>query len=636
MDEQAQKHLVLGTAGHVDHGKTTLIKAMTGVNPDRLKEEQERGVTIDLGFAWLPLADGGVLGIIDVPGHERFLRNMLAGASGVDIVLLVVAADEGVMPQTREHMEILELLETKQGVVALTKCDMVEPEWVDLVEEDLRKYLSRTFLRETRIVRVSGTTGEGVPELVQEIQRLAQSTRQRSMEGPFRLPVDRVFTITGFGTVVTGTLVSGTLRVGDAATILPEGINSRVRQIQVFGRKLESVQAGNRVAVNLVGVDIDDFSRGSAIVPPGYLDATKAIDASVSMLADAPRSLTNRLRVRVHLGTAEAIGRVMVIGAQEIEPGAKGMAQIRLERPVVAARGDRFVLRSYSPMHLLGGGVVLEPRALKHKRGEKGVIERLERALAGSPEDIVLDALTMAEAGLTKPQIVQKTGLVENDVSASLKSLAEDGQAIEQAGRFLARSSYEMLAARLQSALEAYHSANPMKPGAPKEEMRAQLGPRVDQKGFQALLALMAVDARVVVSEATIRLPEHTPTLSTKQKELADRIERAFLEAGSNPPLASEIDQRYGPEGRAIVAMLVERGMLVRITPEVVFHRQALGNIESALRDYLVQHGQITVAQFRDLIGSSRKYVVPLVEYFDDAKVTRRVGDERVLWGKGT
>lgn len=635
MSEQAQKHLVLGTAGHVDHGKTTLIKAMTGINPDRLKEEQERGVTIDLGFAWLPLADGGVLGIIDVPGHERFLKNMLAGASGVDIVLLVVAADEGVMPQTREHMEILELLETKQGVVALTKCDMVEPEWIDVVEDDLRGYLAETFLRDASIMRVSGTTGEGVSELVSEIQKLAQNVHQKSVQGPFRLPVDRVFTITGFGTVITGTLVSGTLRVGDAATILPEGITSRVRQIQVFGKKLESVQAGNRVAVNLVGVDIDDFSRGSAIVPPGYLEATKAIDASVSMLADSPRSLTNRLRVRVHLGTAEAIGRIMLIGSDEIAPGAKGMAQIRLEGPVVAARGDRFVLRSYSPMHLLGGGVVLEPKATKHKRGEKGVVERLERALAGSPEDIVLDALTMAEAGLIKPQIVQRTGLVDNEVSASLKLLVEDGRAIEQSGRFLARSSYEMLAARLQSALEAYHSANPVKPGAPKEEMRAQLGPRVDQKGFQALLALMAADARVMVSEATIRLPEHVPTLSARQKELADRIERAFLEAGANPPLAQEVDQRFGPEGRTIVAMLIDRGTLERIAPEVVFHKQALGSIESALRAYLVEHGQITVAQFRDLIGSSRKYVVPLVEYFDDAKVTRRVGDQRVLWRKG-
>jgi selenocysteine-specific elongation factor len=289
------------------------------------------------------------------------------------------------------------------------------------------------------------------------------------------------------------------------------------------------------------------------------------------------------------------------------------------------------VLRSYSPMHVLGGGVVLDPRALKHRRTEKGVTERLERALAGSPEDIVLDALTMAETGLIKPQIVQKTGLIEKDVSDSLKSLVSEGLALEQGGRFLARSSYEMLAARLRSALETYHTANPMKPGAPKEEMRAQLGPRVDQKGFQAILALMATGGQLTISEATIRLPGHTPTLSPKQKELADTIERAFAQAGANPPFASDTDQRYGPDGRSIIAMLIERGDLVRVAPEVVFHKQALDEIEASLRAYLGEHGQITVAQFRDVIGSSRKYVVPLVEYFDDAKVTRRVGDQRVL-----
>jgi len=628
--ETSEKHLILGTAGHVDHGKTTLIKAMTGIDTDRLKEERERGLTIDLGFAWLKLPSGMLIGIVDVPGHERFLKNMLAGASGIDIALLVVAADEGVMPQTREHVEILELLETKQGVVALTKCDAVEPDWLDLVEQDVREYLKSTFLRDANIVRVSGTTGEGVPDLVAEIDRLAQQTRQRATEGPFRLPVDRVFTITGFGTVVTGTLVSGVLRVGDPVTILPEALDSRVRQIQVHGKKQDVAYAGSRVAVNLAGVEVGELARGSVLVPPGYLQPTRVLDASVTVLGDSPRALTNRTRVRVHIGTAEAIGRAAILGADEIKPGSKGMVQLRLERPVVAARGDRFVLRFYSPMSLLGGGIVLDPTAPKHRRGDRSVIERLERALEGNPEDIVLDALVASETGLARGQIVQRTGLSDAEAHSALKGLVEAGRVLEHQGRYVARSSYEGLAARIKSALEAYHAANAARPGAPREEIRALFGPRMDQKGFQTIVALMAERGEVTASESVIKLPGHVPSLSDKQKDLMIRIGEAYRQAGANPPLLSRIDREYGPEGREVVALLVEKGELVRITPDLLFHQEALARIESSLKQYLAEHGRITVWQFRDLIGSSRKYAVPLVEYFDSKRLTKRVGDDRV------
>ncbi|MGC8862563.1 MAG: selenocysteine-specific translation elongation factor [Armatimonadota bacterium] len=629
--ESGEKHLILGTAGHVDHGKTTLIKAMTGIDTDRLKEERERGLTIDLGFAWLNLPSGALIGIVDVPGHERFLKNMLAGASGVDIALLVVAADEGVMPQTREHVEILELLETRNGVVALTKCDAVEPDWLDLVEQDVRDYLAHTFLRHAKIVRVSGTTGEGVAELIEEIDRLARQVQQRATDGPFRLPVDRVFTMTGFGTVVTGTLVSGTLRVGDPITILPEDIDSRVRQIQVHGTRRDTAYAGSRVAVNLAGVEVEELARGSVIVPPGYLQPTRAVDASVTVLPDSPRPLTNQTRIRLHIGTAEAIGRAIVLGADDIRPGSKGMAQMRLEKPIVAARGDRFVLRFYSPMRVLGGGVVLDPTAPKHRRWDRSVIERLERALDGNPEEIVLDALVASETGLVRNQVTQKTGLSDVEADRALKCLLDAGRAVEHQGRFVARSSYESLAARIRSALEAYHAANAARPGAPREEIRALFGPRMDQRGFQTILALMAERGEVAVSETILKLPGHVPSLSERQKELMSGIEAVYREAGANPPLLSQIGREYGAEGREAVALLVEKGDLVRITPELLFHAQVLAQIESALRGYLQEHGQITVWQFRDLIGSSRKYVVPLVEYFDSKRVTRRLGDQRVL-----
>ena len=625
------KHLIVGTAGHVDHGKTTLIKAMTGIDTDRLKEEQERGLTIDLGFASMKLPSGREVGIVDVPGHERFLKNMLAGASGVDIALLVVAADEGVMPQTREHLDILELLETRQGVVALTKCDAVDEEWLEIVEDDLREALADTFLADANIVRTSGVTGSGIDELVREIDRLADAARQRATEGPFRLPVDRVVTITGFGTVVTGTLVSGTVKVGDPVVILPRGLESRVRQIQIHGKKHDVAYAGSRVAANLVGINVSDVQRGDVVLPPGYLQPTTTLDASVSVLPEAPRPLKNRMRVRLHVGTAEVIGRALLLGAEEIAPGRAGFIQLRLERPVVAARGDRFVLRLYSPMRVLGGGVIVDPAARKHRAADGSVVERLTRKLAGDAADMVQDALALAEAGLTREELARTTGLAAADVDAALQELMAEERVVRTGGRFFDAAAYARLAARMESALRSYHAANAMRLGMPKEELRASLGPRVDQKGFQALLGALTSAGSVVAEEAVVRLPDHKPTLNPRQEELAGRIRAEYGRAGANPPLLSEVEKRYGMESKAVVALLMERGDLIRITPDLLFAREAVQKAESALREFLAAHGQMTVAQFRDVTDSSRKYVVPLLEYFDSKRVTRRVGDLRVL-----
>ncbi|MHB9038778.1 MAG: selenocysteine-specific translation elongation factor [Armatimonadota bacterium] len=628
------KHLILGTAGHVDHGKTTLIKAMTGVNTDRLKEEQERGLTIDLGFASLKLPSGREIGIVDVPGHEKFLKNMLAGASGVDIALLVVAADEGVMPQTHEHLDILELLETRLSVVALTKCDMVEEDWLDIVEEDLAEYLKNTSFRSAKIVRVSGTTGQGVDALIAEIDRLADMAEQRAIEGPFRLPVDRVFTMTGFGTVVTGTLASGTIRLGDPVTILPQGIASRVRQIQVHGKKQDAAYAGSRVAANLVGVEVSDIERGSVVLPPGYLCSSSTLDVSVSVLKNSPRPLKSRMRIRMHIGTAEAIGRVMILGKDEIAAGEKGLLQLRMESDIVAARGDRFVLRFYSPARVLGGGIILDPNAAKHRRMDNTVLQRLERTLKGEPSDIVEDALASSETGLIKKDIVQRTGLGDQEVNAVLVQLVADGRVLELPGRFVHKPGYVMLASRIKTALAAYHKAHAMKPGMFREELKAAVGPRIDQKGFQAILASVASSGEVAVSETTVRLPGHAPTLDPRQEELLAKIESAYRDAGANPPLLHELERTCGDETREIAALLLGRGELVKIDTDLYFHKSAVESAETALRKYLQENGQITVAQFRDLIGSSRKYVVPLLEYFDSKRLTRRAGDQRVLFGR--
>ncbi len=628
--KECKKHLILGTAGHVDHGKTTLIKAMTGVNTDRLKEEQERGLTIDLGFASLALPSGQQIGIVDVPGHEKFLKNMLAGASGVDIALLVVAADEGVMPQTREHLEILEILETRLGVVALTKCDMVEDDWLDIVQEDLEEYLKDTVFRNSKIVRVSAATGQGIPELINEIDSLAEKAVQRNEQGPFRLPIDRVFTMTGFGTVVTGTLASGTIRLGDNVRILPQEIESRVRQIQVHGKKQEEAYAGSRVAVNLVGVEVSDIERGSVVLPPGYLEPTSILNARISVLKDSTRPLKNRMRIRMHIGTVESIGRAAILGGEEIAPGKTGFVQLRLESRVVAARGDRFVLRFYSPARVMGGGVVLEPNAAKHRKSDKNVIERLEKITKGDPADIIEDLLASSEAGLARKDIVQRTGISEQDVDSAIRELADNADIIELPGRFVHKSIYEMLASRIISALENYHKAVPIKAGMPIQELKAAIGPRMEQKGFQAILASLTANGEIKTSEALVSLCDHIPTLTPEQQSLLSKIETAYRESGTNPTLLSEIEKQYGDESREITALLVSRGELVKIDDDLCFHRSAIESAESALRKYLQENKQITVAQFRDLVGSSRKYVVPLLEYFDYKRVTRRVGDQRV------
>lgn len=629
------KHLIVGTAGHVDHGKTTLIQAMTGINTDRLKEEQERGLTIDLGFASLKLPSGRTVGIVDVPGHERFLKNMLAGASGVDIALLVVAADEGVMPQTREHLDILELLESKQGIVALTKSDAVEEDWIEIVEDDLRDYLKDTFLRDAPIVRVSGTTGAGIDKLTAEIDRLADAAEQRPTEGPFRLPIDRVFTMTGFGTVVTGTLVSGTLKIGEPVRILPKGIDTRIRGIQVHGKKQETAQAGSRVAVNLAGVELSDIERGDVLLPPGYLKASTMLDASVRVLAEAPRALANRTRIRLHIGTAEVIGRAAILGAKEIEPGQRGFVQLRLENPVVAARGDRFVLRFYSPMALLGGGIVLDPDAPKHRANEKNLIDRLQHKLKGDPVDIVEDALSVREAGLTSEEIARITTLPAADVQAALHKLIENDRVMQSGARFLHKGALESATARAISILTSYFETNPMKSGMPKEEFRRQLNPSLDTKAFQVLSGAIAAAGAVELSETTVNLPGRIPTLGAKDQQLADEIEKTYREAGANPPLLPDLEQTHGTRVRDVTALLIERGTLVKIAPDLFFDKSVIEAAESALIKHLQEHEGITVAEFRDLIGSSRKYVVPMLEYFDKKRLTRRVGDTRVLTKQG-
>ncbi|MBI2844517.1 MAG: selenocysteine-specific translation elongation factor [Armatimonadetes bacterium] len=633
MPQQVAQHIIIGTAGHVDHGKTTLIKALTGTDTDRLKEEKERGMTIDLGFASLTLPGGRKVGIVDVPGHERFLKNMLAGATGIDLALMVVAADEGVMPQTQEHLEILELLEARNGLVALTKCDVVDEEWLGLVEEDVRKALKGTFLADAPVVRVSGVTGAGVNELAEALAKLVEEAEERSSSGPFRLPVDRVFTLTGFGTVVTGTLVSGTVRVGDPVVILPQEIQSRARQIQVHGEKADEARAGTRVAMNLAGVEVADLERGSVIVPPGYLRPSRRIDIFIRMLPSAPKPLKHRVRVRLHTGTAEHIGRVTVLGSADIPPGGRGYVQFSSETPVVAARGDRFIVRSYSPMRTIGGGTVLDPTPERHRSGDSRVIEALETRRNGEPKDLLEEIMLKSPGPVAIRDAAARAGLPEKEAREHFEELLKNAGAFALEGdRVIHPAVMAALTGRIVTALEDHHASNPLRSGMPREDLRTAATRGLDQRAFGALLAEMERLGQLIASDNMVRLPGHEARLSEKERKVAETIEESFIKAGLNAPSSEQnIDTAVGTSD--IFQYLVETGKLVKIAEGMYLHREAVEQAEAALRKHLKEGGRITVSAFRDLIGSSRKYVVPLLEYFDSKRITRRVGDERILIG---
>ncbi|MDO8683924.1 MAG: selenocysteine-specific translation elongation factor [Armatimonadota bacterium] len=626
------KHIIVGTAGHVDHGKTTLIKALTGIDTDRLKEEKQRGMTIDLGFASLTLPSGRTVGIVDVPGHERFLKNMLAGASGVDLALLVIAADEGVMPQTKEHLEILQLLETKKGVIALTKCDMVDDDWIEIVEEDIRAQLVGTFLEDAPIVRVSSLTSAGISELAATLDVLCDEVEEHNISVPFRLPIDRVFTLTGFGTVITGTLVSGTMRVGDAVEVLPQKIQTRARQIQVHGRKLEEVTAGARVAVNLAGVETSDIERGSVCAPPGYLKPSQLIAAHARILKDEEKPLRSKSRLRLHIGTAEIIGRVTVLDKEQIEAGEDGFIQFKAEEPFVAARGDRFVLRSYSPMRVIGGGIVIEPNAVRRKRFDAAALESLSAKLQGDPRELVEQAL-LSGGAKSIAEIVKSVALPEGEVNSAIEELISHKRAVKlESGALMSRVTLSTITERVLGSLAAFHKANPLKPGQNKEELRTVAARGLDQKSFNALLSLLRMDGKVAVTESIVKLAGHDLKLSPEQEKALSAIEAAYRQAKFNPP---SVEEAYaaagGRDSKDVLDLLVSQEELLKIAEGLYFHSDTITAAEGLIRDYVAKNGPMSVSAFRDITGSSRRFIIPLLEYFDYKRVTRRVGDQRVL-----
>jgi selenocysteine-specific elongation factor len=637
---------VVGTAGHVDHGKSTLVQALSGINPDRLREEQEREMTIDLGFAWLTLPSGRDISIIDVPGHEDFIKNMLAGVGGIDTALFVVAADEAVMPQTREHLAIIDLLEVPQGVVALTKSDLIDdPEWLELVQEEVRDQLAGTVLESAKIIPVSALTGRGLPELLAELDRLLDSARPRPDIGRPRLPIDRVFTISGFGTVVTGTLIDGRLSVGEEVTIIPGGLSARVRGLQTHKVRETEVTPGQRVAANLSGVTVDDLRRGQVLTRPGWLEPTRLIDARLRLLADAPWPLKHNALVDLYSGAARVEANVRLLDTQELAPGATGWVQFRLAEPMAVVRGDHYIVRLPSPSTTLGGGQIVQPHAgRRHRRFRTEIIAQLEALARGTPEDVLLQAL--AREGPTEARdLLRHSHLPGDDATAALWSLVEEGRVVLLGQRFtqrdardpaalahspaglLSREAWDRLMARAAEALAAFHQRYPLRAGMPREELRSRLN--LDPSMANQVIDSAVREGRLAATATLVRLPAFSVSLSPDQQSAVDRALAAFRANPFSPPIYPQVEEALGPD---LLQYLIEEGRLIKVSDDVLFDAQGLATMQERVVEFLRhQPDGATVAQVRDLLGTSRRYALSLLEELDRRRVTRRMGDVRYL-----
>jgi selenocysteine-specific elongation factor len=632
------KHIILGTAGHIDHGKSSLVKALTGTDPDRLKEEKERGITLDLGFAALDLPGGNRLGIVDVPGHEGLIKNMLAGVGGIDIVMLVIAADEGIMPQTREHLAICDLLHVKKGLVALTKMDMVEKDWLALVHDEVRDFVKGTFLEKSPIVPVSSKTGENLPVLVQELAKLANEVSPKSSNGILRLPIDRVFTMKGFGTVITGTLLSGTISQDQEVDILPKGIKTKVRGLQSHNRAVQRSVAGQRTAVNLQGVEKDQISRGETIVSAGFFTATKTLDAKLDLLKQAPRGLKTGSRVRFYNSTQESIGRITLLGTNELAPGQEAYVQLRLEQPVIVQHGDRFILRFYSPMETLGGGMVLNPHPRRHKQATmQESLKNLEVLEKGTTEDRL--AIFISGRGLAGMEEAEAIGTIAADkqeIATALASLAQKKSVLRVDNLYVHTSHLAALEKKALDIIAKYHKDNPLKPGLEKEELKGMLRMRLSPKVLNLTIDGLVKKKQIEADGSRLRLPGFKAAVGKDQDAVKNKIVEAIKKGGSQPPLREELPALLGvtdKDAKDLLKLLAEEGRTVRINDSLHLHKDTLETIKADLKKYLEEKKEITMAEFRDLAKTSRKFAVPLMEYFDSQKLTQRVGDKRMLRG---
>jgi len=636
------KYVIVGTAGHIDHGKSALVKVLTGTDPDRWEEEKRRGITIDLGFAHLDLADDLRAGFVDVPGHERFVRNMLAGVGGIDLVLLVIAADESIKPQTREHFDICRLLELRKGMVVLTKSDLVEMEILDLVRMEVQEFVAGSFLEGTPIVAVSARTGEGLDTLRAELLRLGREAAAKPVDSLFRLPIDRAFVMKGFGAVVTGTLISGQIRKEEEVEVFPLGRRVRVRGIQVHNQDAERAVAGQRTALNLAGIEARELARGMTLGPPGLFQSSTRLDAAISLLASA-RPLKNRSRVHFHSGSSEMVAEVILLGGKELRPGDRAYTQLRLAEPGLFLPGDRFIVRQFSPVVTIGGGVILDNDPPAH-RGDDERAQEFLRVMETSEPAARLEGLVERAGEISLSTLVARTGWRPEDVLKLARQLERDerGRLLGQLASLLVHTDhFRKLEQRLLEQLDNFHAANPLVAGMTKEDLRGRLARRESGQVvlpsalfFNAVLQSLASEGKVLLEGETVQRAGRGIELSPEESAAKEQISRAFEKAGLAVPSAAEVLGGL-PIDRAraekILRILLREKVLVKVTEDLIFHRSALERLRELVARRKQQSNRLNVAVFKELTGLTRKYAIPLLEYLDRQRVTRREGDERII-----
>ncbi|WIV10629.1 selenocysteine-specific translation elongation factor [Proteiniborus sp. MB09-C3] len=634
------KNVIIGTAGHIDHGKTTLIKAITGRETDRLKEEKERGISIELGFTYFDLPSGRRAGIIDVPGHEKFIKNMLAGVMGIDVVVLVIAADEGIMPQTKEHLNILNLLGIKKGLVVLTKSDLVDEEWLALVEEDVKDGVKGTFLEGSPIIPVSSVTKSGISKVIEIIDHLTEEVKDRDINETARLPVDRVFSMAGFGTVVTGTLSAGKFKIGEEVQVFPGNKTGRIRTIQVHGMDSDTAYGGQRVAINIAGIKKSEIERGNVIAPVNSMEATMMVDVKLKLLEDSQRIIDNRTRLRLYTGSSEVLCRVVFLDREQLTPGESCYAQLRLEEEIVAKRRDRFIIRFYSPMMTIGGGEILEPNPPKRKRFDADVIKELEIKEKGDITDIIEEIIkdksnmfpTVKDISVLTVMTVEKIEEIIDRLKKENKilsfSLLKDLHIIHvDYGKYLSD--------KISNELNNFHHNNPLKAGISKEEIRSKYLGSIKQKLGDSFINKLMDEGAIKLINQSLALVDFEVKFSPIQEEVKNEIEKKFLKNRFNPLKKEELynELKYSRKDiDQVYEALLDMGILVRLKEENILHKEAYTEAVEIMKDYIKNNGSISAAQFRDLLNTNRKLAIALMEYLDDLKITKRLGDTRVLY----
>jgi selenocysteine-specific elongation factor len=630
-------HIVVGTAGHIDHGKTSLVKALTGIDADRLKEEKERGITIDIGFASLRLDDETMIGFVDVPGHERFVKNMLAGIGGIDAVMLVIAADEAVMPQTREHLDICSLLRVKRGLTVLTKIDATERDIVDLAEMEVREYVRGSFLQDAPLLRVSSLTGEGIESLKGELRRLAHEVAPRDASQIFRLPIDRCFTMKGFGTVVSGTLIAGRIQRDDEIEVLPVQRSARVRGIQVHGSSVEEARAGQRTALNLQRIELDELERGMVLVPPGVFSPSSTFDVELELLQSAPSPIVRRKRVRFHVGTAEVMGYIMLLGQDVLEPGGSAFAQVHLEQPTFALPGDRFIVRQYSPMMTLGGGEIVDARPGRHRRSDDTVPEAL-RAFQAAPLDARVATLVEGAGtrGIDTAELVGRLGATAEQIASALTRLAGEAVRVVQETPMVVVSGAVFAAAAdaIKGAVAQFHAADPLAKGIAREELRGRALRGASPLVFRAVLDDLASSNQLTVEQEIVRAHQRTVTLGDEEARIRTQLEERYRALGLQAPAVDEVLRGLALDrvrARKIVQLLVDEDVLLRVADDTFVDALAIDALIGNVRRLKQVNPRLGVREFKELTGLSRKFAMPLLEYLDTQRVTRRQGEDRVI-----